>query len=105
MRLPQLGGSIETVRCGCSRLTQAGADFLRVAQEVGESAEWPGVRVAERRAATPRHARDGKAEWRDRKRVGYSAFTAAVRSARPCFASANSIPVLGLTYSSLSMPA
>ena len=37
--------------------------------------------------------------------VGYSALTAATRSARPCFASANSIPVLGLTYSSLSMPA
>jgi hypothetical protein len=26
---------------------------------------------------------------------GYSAFTALIRSARPCFASANSIPVLG----------
>ena len=37
--------------------------------------------------------------------AGYSALTAATRSASPCFASANSIPVLGLTYSSLSMPA
>src|SRR5439155_6973 len=34
-----------------------------------------------------------------------SAFTAATRPARPCFASAKSIPVLGFTYSSLSMPA
>ena len=38
-------------------------------------------------------------------RPGYSALTAPISWARPSFASAKSIPVLGLTYSSLSMPA
>ena len=46
-----------------------------------------------------------RAPPRRSSRRPYSALTAATRSARPALASAKSIPVLGLTYSSLSMPA
>ena len=40
-----------------------------------------------------------------RRPASYSALTAAVSCARPSFASAKSIPVLGFVYSSLSIPA
>ena len=66
------------------------------------------IRARARATAAPRSrfiAREGWHERRNGAGWRYSALTAATRSARPCFASANSMPVLGFTYSSLSMPA
>jgi hypothetical protein len=56
-----------------------------------------------RRAPRPRKVRHGCANAR--AQAAQTALTAATSDARPSFASAKSIPVLGFVYSSLSMPA